>query len=104
MAATVYSLRIVQKIFLGKNTNEQVLTDMSFREMLIALPMVAAILWLGLYPQPVLDRAKPSLDEQLEAYQKPAIKTGIPARVTMQILPPDTVKLLNTKGGIHALK
>jgi NADH-quinone oxidoreductase subunit M len=104
VAATVYSLRILQKIFLGKNTNEKVLTDLSSREMLISIPMVVAILWLGLYPQPFLDRAKPSLDEQLEAYQKPPIKTAIPDRLTLQTLPPDTIKLLNTKGGIHALK
>jgi NADH-quinone oxidoreductase subunit M len=39
--------------------------------MLIALPMVAMILWLGLYPQPVLDTARPSIQEQLQAYTEP---------------------------------
>ena len=104
VAATVYSLRIVQKVFLGKNTRERALHDLSFREMLISIPMVVAILWLGLYPQPVLNRAKPSLDKQLEAYQQPGIKTSKQVRVALQALPPDTVKLLDTKGGIHALK
>ncbi|KAA5549292.1 NADH-quinone oxidoreductase subunit M [Adhaeribacter rhizoryzae] len=104
VAATAYSLRILQKVFLGKNKAEHPLTDLSLREMSIALPLVVAILWLGLYPQPVLDRAKPSVDEQLEAYKKPTIKPEIPAQVTLQTLPADTVRLLNTKGGIHALK
>ncbi|MDX5480555.1 MAG: hypothetical protein LPK07_02625, partial [Hymenobacteraceae bacterium] len=49
---------------------EQALPDMTSREMLIAAPMIAMILWLGLYPQPVLDTAQPSINQQLQAYQQ----------------------------------
>jgi NADH-quinone oxidoreductase subunit M len=67
--ATIYSLRIMQKIFFEANHMEQPLADMNAREMLIAIPMVAMILWLGFYPQPVLDTARASIQEQLQAYQ-----------------------------------
>jgi NADH-quinone oxidoreductase subunit M len=66
--ATAYSLRIVQKVFLGKAETSLALADLSFREMLIAIPMVIVIIWLGLYPQPVLDTVQPSITEQLGAF------------------------------------
>jgi NADH-quinone oxidoreductase subunit M len=71
--ATIYSLRIMQKIFFEANRMEQPLADLNAREMLIAIPMVAMILWLGLYPQPILDTARPSIQEQLQAYTEPPV-------------------------------
>jgi NADH-quinone oxidoreductase subunit M len=103
VAATAYSLRLVQKIFLGRDHSEQVLRDLSAREMLIAIPLVALILWLGLYPQPVLNRARPSLEEQLEAYRQPEVKPAL-AQKPAAGLPADTVPIFNLKGGSHVLK
>ena len=60
VAATVYSLRIVQKVFHGREEKVRTLEDLSLREKLILVPMVIVIIWLGLYPQPVLDTAKPA--------------------------------------------
>ena len=55
VAATIYSLRIVQKIFYGSETpQEHVLHDLTLREKLILVPLVVAIIWLGLFPQSVL--------------------------------------------------
>jgi NADH-quinone oxidoreductase subunit M len=71
VAATAYSLRIVQKVFLGREAKPLGLPDLSAREMLVAVPLVVVILWLGLYPQPVLDRAAPSITEQLGALAPP---------------------------------
>jgi NADH-quinone oxidoreductase subunit M len=71
VAATAYSLRIVQKIFLGREAKVLGLPDLSAREMLVAVPLVVAILWLGLYPQPVLNRAAPSIAEGLGALAPP---------------------------------
>ncbi|GGG15260.1 NADH-quinone oxidoreductase subunit M [Pontibacter amylolyticus] len=66
--ATIYSLRIMQKIFLEEYKLKQTLPDLNAREMLIAIPMVVLIFWLGLYPQPFLDTTRPSVQEQLQAY------------------------------------
>jgi NADH-quinone oxidoreductase subunit M len=38
------------------------MADFGGREMLAMLAMMGALLWLGLYPQPVLDLAQPVLD------------------------------------------
>jgi len=58
VAATAYSLRIVQKVFLGKEERGRTLVDLSLREKLIMVPLVIVIAWLGLFPQPVLNTAK----------------------------------------------
>ncbi|MBC5774790.1 NADH-quinone oxidoreductase subunit M [Pontibacter sp. KCTC 32443] len=69
--ATAYSLRIMQKVFYEPGPQHESFSDLNFREMLIAVPMVLGLLWLGLYPQPILDTAKPSINEQLQAYTSP---------------------------------
>jgi NADH-quinone oxidoreductase subunit M len=61
VAATAYSLRIVQRVFLGKYSRTGDLVDLDFREKLITVPLVLVIIWLGLFPQPIIDMAKKSL-------------------------------------------
>jgi NADH:ubiquinone oxidoreductase subunit 4 (subunit M) len=61
IAATIYSLRIVQKVFLGKTDNDWKMNDLTIREKFVSALMVFAILWLGLFPKPVLDTAKPAI-------------------------------------------
>ncbi|MGA2406762.1 MAG: NADH-quinone oxidoreductase subunit M [Bacteroidales bacterium] len=61
IAATIYSLRIVQKVFLGKKNKDWELSDLNFREKIVAASMVVVIVWLGLFPKPVFDTAKPAL-------------------------------------------
>ena len=59
---TVYSLRIVQKVFYGKEERNRTLVDLSWREKLILVPLVILIIWLGLFPQPVLDTVNRAAD------------------------------------------
>ncbi len=59
--ATIYSLRIMQKVFFGTSMREYKLPDLSIREGLMLIPLIAAIIWLGLYPQPVIDAVKPGI-------------------------------------------
>ncbi|PRY11322.1 NADH dehydrogenase subunit M [Pontibacter ummariensis] len=107
--ATVYSLRIMQKVFFEPAPMEQALPDLTSREMLIATPMVLMILWLGLYPQPVLDTARPSIKQQLQAYQPASLEEK--SLVAVPIAPPavqvqlgDTVHFYKTRGGTHEPK
>jgi len=58
VAATAYSLRIVQKVFLGRSEQKFALPDLSFREKMILVPLVIVIVWLGVYPQPVMNTVK----------------------------------------------
>ncbi|HZX72967.1 MAG TPA: NADH-quinone oxidoreductase subunit M [Cyclobacteriaceae bacterium] len=64
---TVYSLRIVQKIFLGKeHGHHHALADLSIREKLILVPMTVVIIILGLFPQFVINTAKASIKSALQ--------------------------------------
>jgi NADH-quinone oxidoreductase subunit M len=61
IAATIYSLRIVQKVFLGHKNTDWKIDDLTIREKIVSAALVIAIVWLGLFPQPVLNTAKPAL-------------------------------------------
>lgn len=63
VAATIYSLWIIQQTFHGEPTEEWDLPDFNIRHMLIMGSMMIGLVWLGLYPQPVLDTAKPALQD-----------------------------------------
>jgi NADH-quinone oxidoreductase subunit M len=60
VAGTVYSLRIMQKVFYGKEEKIRELKDLAFREKLILVPLTLIIIWLGLFPQTVLNTVKES--------------------------------------------
>ncbi|MHA6247187.1 NADH-quinone oxidoreductase subunit M [Pontibacter sp. CAU 1760] len=98
--ATVYSLRIMQKVFFEPAPTDRPLPDLNSREMLIAIPMVVMILWLGLYPQPVLDTARPALMKQLEAYAPPPEQ---PIEVALNVMPVDSSNSQKSPLGVGAL-
>jgi len=60
IAATIYSLRIIQKVFMGKKNDEYIMKDLSIRESVVLGSLVIAILFTGLFPQPVINKAKPA--------------------------------------------
>ena len=65
--AAVYLLWAYQRVFHGEPEGENAtIPDMSWRERAVMLPLVAAIVFLGVYPKPVLDRINPSVDRLLE--------------------------------------
>lgn len=53
--AAIYSLLMMQKAFYGPAQSTEPLEDLSGRELALMLSLVALLLGLGLYPQPVLD-------------------------------------------------
>jgi len=52
---------MVQRVFHGENAQRFQVPDLSPREALIVAPMIVALLWLGLYPQPILDTFAPAM-------------------------------------------
>jgi len=66
VSAAIYSLWMLQQAFQGAPDENRAMADFDGREMLAMAAMMIALLWLGLYPQPVLDLAQPVLD-QLQA-------------------------------------
>jgi NADH-quinone oxidoreductase subunit M len=75
IAATIYSLRIMQKVFYGHRSIDWDIADLSIREKTVGLLMVLVIVWLGVYPGPVFKTAKPALLKTLEV-QKEMSNTG----------------------------
>ncbi len=61
IAATVYSLWLVQRVFAGKYAGDGKAADLDAREFLVLGAQALGLLWLGLYPQPVLDAVRPAL-------------------------------------------
>jgi NADH-quinone oxidoreductase subunit M len=61
LVSTFYALRLVQRAFHGANVHEWSLPDLVKREILILAPMIVLLLWLGLYPLPVLNTFKPAM-------------------------------------------
>jgi NADH-quinone oxidoreductase subunit M len=62
ITAAIYSLIMMQKAFYGKPNTEHKLTDFGSLEMTAMGVMIIALIWLGVYPQPVLDLVQPVLD------------------------------------------
>ncbi|MCM6775340.1 NADH-quinone oxidoreductase subunit M [Nocardia sp. CDC159] len=60
--AAVYVLWLYQRMMTGpvKEGNER-LTDLVPRELVVVAPLIAALLFLGAYPKPVLDRINPAV-------------------------------------------
>ena len=80
--AAAYLLWALQRIIfnkLDKPENES-LTDLTPRELLVLAPLLAGIVWLGLYPAPVLRRMEPSSRQFVESVQH-AIPQGAPGNV-----------------------
>lgn len=61
--SAIYSLRIVQKVFLGPSERPDQVRDFSFREIMVMAALTLSIIWLGLYPQPVVDTVKPMINK-----------------------------------------
>src|SRR5580765_4128684 len=57
--AAVYLLWMVQRVFFGKVTNEKnkTLSDLSWREIGLMIPLIALMVYMGVYPKPFLNRS-----------------------------------------------
>ena len=70
----VYMLTLYQRVFLGPVTHEKnrSLKDLSGRELTTLIPLIAAILVIGVYPMPMLDVIKAPVDEVIQKVNGPA--------------------------------
>ena len=67
LATTFYALRFVQRTFHGPNSNGLHIHDLIPREGIVMGLMMVTLLWLGLYPQPVLKMFGRTLTKLAEA-------------------------------------
>lgn len=80
VAAAAYSLWMIQRVFHGKEKTGPLPPDLNARETSMMAVMIVIIVWLGLYPKPVIDTAKPALD---------VIQKGIEFRMNEEAKIPD---------------
>ena len=66
--SAIYSLRIVQKVFLGPAKDSDPVNDFSWREMITMAVLTLSIIWLGLYPQLVINTAKPMINQMEQVF------------------------------------
>lgn len=65
--AAVYMLWGFQRVFTGEPEGENAtLPDLDRRELATLAPLLALSLFLGIYPQPVLERVEPSVTALIE--------------------------------------
>jgi NADH-quinone oxidoreductase subunit M len=62
VAATVYALWLMQAVFHGPLRRAFTFADLGVREMAVMVAMMLALVWLGLFPQSVLDVTSVALD------------------------------------------
>jgi NADH-quinone oxidoreductase subunit M len=81
--AALYLLWAYQRVFHGEPDEDNAATpDLSWREGLVMAPLVGLIVFLGVYPQPMLDRIQPSVDrlvahvEDHSDYEQPDVATN----------------------------
>jgi NADH-quinone oxidoreductase subunit M len=72
--AAVYSLLMMQRAFYGEGKSSAPLEDLSGREISLMLSLVALLLMLGVYPQPVLDTSATSMSAIEQIFNPPAVE------------------------------
>jgi NADH-quinone oxidoreductase subunit M len=91
--AAIYMLWAYQQAFHHEPDAANANTpDISWREGVIVAPLVVLIIFLGVYPKPVLDRITPSVNllvqhvDQATGKSPPSVSTGGPQRVSAESL------------------
>src|SRR5256884_3776316 len=73
IVAAAYLLWALQRVIfnpLDKPENEKLL-DLTPRELAVLLPLVACIVWIGVYPKPILDRMEPAARQFIGSVRLP---------------------------------
>lgn len=83
--AGLYSLMIIYHALFGQNTtlelvkqNHGTLKDLGKRELVLLLSLAIGLVWLGLYPQPVMDKSEGSMQWIASAYAHDVIMADEP--------------------------
>jgi NADH-quinone oxidoreductase subunit M len=81
--AAYYMLPMVQKILFNALTRpeNELLPDLNRREIIVLAPLVAAMIWMGVYPKPFLERADVTLTALIETVERRSTQTFFPLGV-----------------------
>ena len=79
IVAAMYLLGALQRVIynpLDKHENEKLL-DLSPRELAVLIPLLAGIVWIGVYPKPILERMEPAARQLIQSVQPTAAPTAV---------------------------
>jgi NADH-quinone oxidoreductase subunit M len=81
--AAAYLLWAIQRILFQPVTNveNERLTDLNLREAVIMVALVVPILWIGIYPKPILERMERSAAQFISDVERGAAERGRESRV-----------------------
>ena len=76
--AAVYMLWMFQRVMFGKldKPENQALKDLNLREVIVLLPILLFIVWIGVYPKPFLSRIEKSVNHVLKQHTKAMAAIG----------------------------
>ena len=76
--AAVYMLWMFQRVMFGKldKPENQSLKDLNLREIIVLLPILLFIVWIGVYPKPFLSRIEKSVNHVLKQHTKAMAAIG----------------------------
>lgn len=84
--AACYLLWAIGRMIYGKldKPENERYRDMTFRELLVLAPLILGILWMGLYPGPLLRRTEAASRQYIEYAQPARATASIPVRTEVQ--------------------
>ena len=91
--AAAYMLRMMQRVFYGgtRNPDHSALLDLSGREILTLLPLLALVFWIGLQPAPFTRVLHASVDRLLIQAGRPAAAQAVKASAVAPLSLPATL-------------
>uniref|UniRef100_UPI00356B544A proton-conducting transporter transmembrane domain-containing protein n=1 Tax=Halomonas sp. TaxID=1486246 RepID=UPI00356B544A len=86
--AAIYSLILMQRVHYGPPRSETPLKGLDAREFAMMLSIVVLLIWLGIYPQPLLDTTEAAMGEVQQVFETSGtalreISTGPGAPITL---------------------
>jgi NADH-quinone oxidoreductase subunit M len=77
IVAAAYLLTALQRVIFNPLTSpeNEKLTDLTLRELLVLVPLLVCILWVGIYPKPFLRRMEPSARQFIEQVRPGATRS-----------------------------
>ncbi|RMF14635.1 MAG: NADH-quinone oxidoreductase subunit M, partial [Alphaproteobacteria bacterium] len=75
--SAAYMLYMYRRVFFGELEKEELkaMPDLEVREMVIFVPLIAAVFWLGLYPKSFLDVINPASERLLVQHERALVRT-----------------------------
>jgi NADH-quinone oxidoreductase subunit M len=88
--AAAYLLWALQRMIFNRldNPENERLADLNGRELAVMIPLLVGIVWLGLYPAPVLRRMEPAAMRYLQLTQPARAAAPVAVRgATVEVAP-----------------